>query len=73
MLVELHVHADSAERDPFHLQAESLLGRGFPGAFDRSTGTHHAMPGQSWDLSQYADDLTGGSRPAGGPGNRSIG
>ena len=73
MLVQFHVHARSAKGHAFHAQAESLLGGGFPGAFDRSTGADHAMPGQSRDLSQDSDNLPGGSRPTGGPGDRSIG
>jgi hypothetical protein len=73
MLVQRHVHSCSTKSDTLHAQAESLLGGGFPGAFDGSTGADHAMPGQSRDLSQDSDNLPGGSRPTGGPGDRSIG
>jgi hypothetical protein len=70
--MEFHVHSCSAKGHAFHAQAESLLGGGFPGAFDGSTGADHAMPGQSRDLPQDSDNLPGGSRPASGPGHGSV-
>jgi hypothetical protein len=73
VLVQFHVHSRSAKSDALHAQAESLLGGGFPGAFDGSTGADDAMPGQSRDLSQYYDNLPGGSRPTGRSGNGSVG
>lgn len=72
MLVEFHVHSRSAKSDALHTQAESLLGGGFAGAVDGSTGADDAMPRQSRDLPQDADNLPGGSRPAGGPGDGSV-
>jgi hypothetical protein len=73
MFVEFHVDASSAEGDTFHLQAESLLGGVLSGQFDGAAGAEDAMPGQSWDLPQYTDDLTRCSGPACGAGNGSIG
>ena len=71
--MEFHVDAHSAKCDPFHLQAEALLGSLFSGQFDGSARTDDAMPGQSRDLLQDPDDLPGGTRPTGGSGNRTIG
>jgi len=73
VLVELHVHSCSAKGDALHTQAESLLGGGFPGAFDGSTGADDPMPGQSRDLTQHSDNLPSRSRPACGPGHGSVG
>jgi hypothetical protein len=72
MLVQLHIHPDTAECDPFHAQAESLLSRLFPRKFDGSAGTDHPLPRQSTDLPQDADDLAGRSGPPGGSRDGSV-
>jgi hypothetical protein len=73
MFVEFHVDASAAEGDTFHLQAESLLGGVLSGEFDGAAGAEYAVPGQSRDLLQDADDLTGRSRPACGAGDGPVG
>lgn len=73
MLVQRHIHARSTKSNAFHAEAKSLLSGLFTGQFDGPTRTDDALPGQSRDLPQDANDLPGGSLPACGPGNRSVG
>ncbi len=73
MLVQLHVHSDSAKGDAFHLQAESLLSRRFAGTLDRAAGTDDPVPGQSGNLPQDANDLPGRAGPTCCFGHRAVG
>ena len=72
-LMPPHIYAHAPEGYAFHFQAESLFGAVFSGKFDGSAGADDALPGESGNLAEDADDLAGGSGPACGVGDGSIG
>ena len=45
-----HIHARTAECDPFHAQAKPLLRAVFSGQLDRSPGPYDPMPWQPGNL-----------------------
>jgi hypothetical protein len=55
--VALHIHAHATEGHAFHFETESLFGTVFSGKFDGSAGADYALPGESGNLAQDADDL----------------
>jgi len=71
-LMPLHIHASAAKTDALHPQTESLLRGIFPEQLDRPARSHNPVPGQSWNLAQYAHHLPRRPRPARTFRDRSI-
>ena len=71
--VTFHVHPATAEGHAFGLEAETLLEARFSLQLNFSSGSKHALPGESEGTAQHTDDLAGGTGVSGGTGNSTVG